>query len=558
MFKALNNSEGGAAEGQSSSSSSSPPEAIQLHTNRIIDFLHGTTVQLQIAVGNSKSGPEDNNNNSTTNGGGGKQQSRYYSALSYQAVQTQQDDTLISNNKNSTTPSSNEHLRPDLGIWDCRINNNNEMASAMLLKRVVMDKSISSSSDNNLSDGNDNDGENSLGETNEHKLSSLPPPIVMAVDISNPNEVQTIIEQMRSVVLNIYDDNDNSKNNTTAAIPNKSCTTTIKALQKCTFGSTKIQEEVTFKGSSTSNEERIALILAVIIPNSSTVSSKSTSSAADEYKERQAQALLLYHLHKFSLEVNCTLCFVSDKKGSTSGGDGGEENEANAVGDTDVLLGRSTTMSIDELGKVIRRVAMGLSPVEEDNNVIDQPMIEEEKGETAGEGKEDEEAASSSQRPPSIHVPGSHDGELIHGAYLRNASCEGRWDASKDDLNVALPPQSSTNVTDETKENSTGGSTSGGDEEWLSQLASSIGLSPESAASALSPKQRSKSPKQSLTPERKKKERPAVKKRVTRGTARNKEGGAKTPKDEKEVLNFFDNLLKSPKGVTPKQKKDEK
>jgi len=547
MFKALNNSEG-IAGGQSSSSSSSPPEAIQLHTNRIIDFLHGTTVQ-------SKSGPEDNNNNSTTIGGGGKQQSRSYSALSYQAVQTQQDDTLISNNKNTTTPFSSEHLRPDLGIWDCRINNNNEMASAMLLKRVVLDKSIPSSSDNNLSGGNDN-GENSVDE-NEHKLSSAPP-IVLTVDISNPNEVQTIIEQMRSVVLNVYDDNDNSKNSITAAIPNKSCTTTIKALQKCTFGSTKIQEEVTVKGSSTSNEERIALILAVIIPNSSTLSSKSTSSAADEYKERQARALLLYHLHKFCLEVNCTLCFVSDKKGSTSGGDGGEEKEAIVVGDTDVLLGRSTTMSIDELGKVIRRVAMGLSPVEEDNNVIDQPMIEEEKGETAGEDKEDE-AASSSQRPPSIYVPGSHDAELIHGAYLRNASCEGRWDASKDDLNVALPPQSDTNVkADETKENSTGSSIVGGDEEWLSQLASSIGLSPESAASALSPKQRSKSPKQSLTPERKKKERPAVKKRVTRGTARNKEGGAKTPKDEKEVLNFFDNLLKSPKGVTPKQKKDDK
>ena len=361
---------------------------------------------------------------------------------------------------------------------------------------------------------------------------------------------------MRSVVLNVYD-NDNSKNSTTAAIPNKSCTTTIKVLQKCTFGSTKIQEEVTVKGSSSSNEERIALILAVIIPNPSSVSSKSTS-AADEYKERQARALLLYHLHKFSLEVNCTLCFVSDKKGSTSGGDGGEEKEANVVGDTDVLLGRSTTMSIDELGKVIRRVAMGLSPVEEDNNVIDQPMIKDEKGESAGEDKEDE-AASSSQRPPSIYVPDSHDAELIHGAYLRNASCEGRWDASKDDLNVALPPQSDTNVkVDETKENSTGSSIVGGDEEWLSQLASSIGLSPESAASALSPKQRSKSPKQSLTPERKKKERPAVKKRVTRGTTRNKEGGAKTPKDEKEVLNFFDNLLKSPKGVTPKQKKDEK
>ena len=185
MFKALNNSEGGAAEGQSSSSYSSPPEAIQLHTNRIIDFLHGTTVHLQNSTAIKSSGSEDNNNKSTANGGG-NQQSRNYSALSYQAVQTQQDDTLISNNKNTTTPSSsNEHLRPDLGIWDCRINNNNEMASAMLLKRVVLDKSIPSSSDNYLSGGNDN-GEKSLDEKNEHKSLS-PPPIVMTVDISNPN-----------------------------------------------------------------------------------------------------------------------------------------------------------------------------------------------------------------------------------------------------------------------------------------------------------------------------------------------------------------------------------
>jgi hypothetical protein len=37
-----------------------------------------------------------------------------------------------------------------------------------------------------------------------------------------------------------------------------------------------------------------------------------------------------------------------------------------------------------------------------------------------------------------VHLPGGHDAELIRGAMLRNASCEGAWDASKDDLSTAL------------------------------------------------------------------------------------------------------------------------
>ncbi len=38
-----------------------------------------------------------------------------------------------------------------------------------------------------------------------------------------------------------------------------------------------------------------------------------------------------------------------------------------------------------------------------------------------------------------VHLPGGHDTELIRD----NASCEGEWDASKDDLSTALPLLSS-------------------------------------------------------------------------------------------------------------------
>ena len=162
-------------------------------------------------------------------------------------------------------------------------------------------------------------------------------------------------------------------------------------------------------------------------------------------------------------------------------------------------------------------------------------------------------ATSARQRPPSI-VPGSHDAELIHGAYLRNASCEGLWEASKDDLNVALPPprlkQSNGDMKVETNTTSGGAfGYSGGDEEWLSELASSIGLSPDavSAAAASSAAGEALSPASSTTRERaaKGKEKltsSAPRKRTTRSAAaRNKDS---KPKDEKEVMNFFDNLLK--------------
>ena len=550
LFKVLTSKDG--EGGGSQSSSSSPPEAIQLHSNRVIDFLHGTTVNLNPNSKNS-GGESKNNANQPAGvvGGGQQQQSRYYSALSYQAIQTQRDfDGLISSNKSSSATTAAGHQRPDLGVWDCRVNETNGEASAMLLKRVVMNsnKKLVKSKEENAGEekkGEDGEQTTTAAEDKPGQNDTKSPPIVMTVDLSDPTSVQPTIEQMRNVILNIYDEK-SSPSSSKLPKGQSSATTTIKALQSSIFGKTLIQEEVTVKGaaSGSNSESRIALIMAVIVPPNN-INKASSTSTADEYKERQERALLLYHLHKFALEVNCTLCFVGAASTNAEAGETGEEKDEGGTGNNnDPLLGRSTTMSIDELSVVIRRVAMGLSPVEESDIILDQSN-EEEKGESnENEGKEDDDTKP--QRPPSIHVPGSHDAELIHGAYLRNASCEGIWDASKDDLNVALPPRTSsvTTAKEGTKDEKNAISGSSGDEEWLSQLASSIGLSPESAASALSPKASSSAAERSLTPERsKKKERSAIKKRVTRGAStRNKE--AKTPKDEKEVLNFFDNLLK--------------
>ncbi|KAL7529490.1 hypothetical protein ACHAXR_005125 [Thalassiosira sp. AJA248-18] len=557
--------------------SSSPSEE---GVGRLMDGSVGAAAALTARYGASSSsssgggggggggiGEESNKEGDSVNNN--ERRSRYFSALSYQAIQTQQDDGPPLPNKPGATATSSSptHTRPDLGVWDCRVlngnNNNNNAAvssAAMLLKRVVMNKKNPSGEDNTSSSSSG--GEEKKGEESAEAAAAAAvdnnrsiTPIVMAVDFSDPSEVQPVVEQMRSVILNVYDADAKDKVSSSANVSNlQACTTTMKALRKSTFGKTLIQEEVTVKGggSVSSSEQRVALILAIIVP-SNIHSTKASSSAAEEYKERQSRALLLYHLHKFALEVNCTLCFVSEK--GTPAGDiisGGEVEEEGAkaaalADNNDPLLGRNSIMSIEELGKVIRRVAMGLSPVEQSDIEMEQPNVEG-KDEGKHESKMEENGNTTTQRPPSIHVPGSHDAELIHGAYLRNASCEGRWDASKDDLSVALPPPHSTtnnakkNETSEEKSSSSSSSSSG-DEEWLSQLASSIGLSPDAAAAAsTSSGGDALSPGPAERRERMKKEKSQVKKRPTRSTiTRNKDS---KPKDEKEVMNFFDNLLK--------------
>jgi hypothetical protein len=346
--------------------------------------------------------------------------------------------------------------------------------------------------------------------------------------------------------------NNNNNSNTPAAkataASNKN-TTSMKVLQSSPFGITKITESVTI-GSNNNNQDsssslRVAIIIAAIVSSSSSTAADATTaaskSAADEYKERQAKSLVLYHLHKFALECDCTLCFVSEHDAGSGGEEGKKDGNSRVSGNNDdetkngVLGNNMSSLTIDELGRVIRRVALGLSPVvEEDLNTAENEI-------DGGEESKTDNVASSSGIS-SIHAPGSHDAELIHGAFLRNASCEGEWDASKDDLIVALPPRSSSSHDGKETETSKEGTTSNvdGDEEWLSKLAASVGLTPEAVTS-----QGGDAAAASTTPTGKKspkRERPVVKKRTTRsGASKSKDG---KPKDQKEVMNFFDDLLK--------------
>lgn len=541
--------DGDVAGGPSSSpsSSSSTPEIIQLYSNTVFDFLNSTIVNLATNAGTNNN--DDQQQQQQFLGDGVMNSSRrQFSALSYQAVQTLGRDTddEDSNNNNGGVGLSSayqqqeqrQHLRPDLGVWDCRVDVELAAASSTntvstriiprastLLQQVVVGTTTSTT-------------------TTQKKTEAKT--ILMTIDISSNNNVlmfTSIIEEMRNVILGAYTTNNDSENNdmswrTTSASTH---TTSMKSLQHATFGKAHINEVVTTEGGDNDN---IALILAAIVPSSpssTSTSTTTTSKGVDEYSERQTRALLSYHLRKFALELNCTLCFVSSCDTMKSSSNNKVEEISTMQPSTTTMEdpmisgsnAGSTTMSIDELACVVRRIALGMSPID----VI----------------VEGEQHKSSSLPLSSIYIPGTHDAELVYGPYLRNASCEGKWDANVDDLDVAFPPpptKTTTTMTSIIDNDDNGGIGEGGagDEGWLSQLATSIGITTD--AGLLSPLHKPPTtPKPGVGGGEPAggggKEKTSVpKKRVTRLSSTRNKDTTKTPKDEKEVMNFFDNLLK--------------
>ena len=499
---------------------SSVPEAVQLHAGVLVDFASRRAVDLGGGSGGPPAAGAGADAAASSKDGGDAVGSRRHAALSYQAVRTRGDS-------GADNSGDRDGGGPDLGVWDCRVRPPSSSASAALLRRVVVDRRAGPVGPA----GGDGDGEGEAADEGEGPaekteaggIGTRSVPILATVDLSDPTLVQPALEAMRSAVVEVYADTARS------AAPRRdrpNCTTSLKSLERATFGSAKVVEEV---GPGSGGGRRIALIVAAIVPPPS----DGAQSAQDEYVERQSRSLVLYHLSKFALETDCTLCFVS----------AGEDNLEDAEGGG-TAEGRDTAMSVDDLGRLVRRVALGLPPVEQDENA----------GPADGGGSD-----GSPGMTPSVHIPGSHDGEVVRGALLRNASCEGRWDASSDDLAGALPPSAIPRPSSGGDESDNGateaaeGGGGSGDDAWLSRLADTVGVGPEPTAT---PKRIASAPSSgnSVAPSSRAGGRAAAaapgggggkvpaKKRGERVRAAKAKDGK--PKDEKEVMNFFDSLLK--------------
>ncbi|CAB9527378.1 expressed unknown protein [Seminavis robusta] len=177
----------------------------------------------------------------------------------------------------------------------------------------------------------------------------------------------------------------------------------------------------------------VSLVISVLIP--------SRTEAAAAYKEKQAEALVMYHLRKYAASLNAVLCFVRTEE---------PVEEGKAI----------DALSIHQLSHVWHQLAKG----EEGWKQFDTTTT------TASEETEETPADT----PPAetvmgVYGPGSHQEDLIESVLLRNAHFPGQWDASNDSLWVALP-----SATDDATANAAADAPADGDESWLRELRSSV------------------------------------------------------------------------------------
>lgn len=469
----------------------SPPTAIQLHSRYTVDFIHNRIVCLDKVRDSDPSNDRE------------VQTPQRPSLLSYQAVQTQRDDD---------DDELKNHDKPDLGVWNCNVDYDfDQRALGRVLKNVVLQ------SGGKAAIVEEEKKDNHDSRTEDTATNS----VLMTIHLQDLPDVQPTLERMRNVLVAAYDEEEGRSHGSGKAANKNAGTTSIKTLESCAFGKCQIKQNVHTQQQQSG--KKIALVLAVITP-----SPKEQEDASIEYQQRQRRSLVEYHLHKFALEVNCTLCFVHETGVNTENVDPGNAKNM------------KSSLSIEELAVLIRRVAMGLSPIVDPTGA---GVPGESQNENDHAPNDDKQERISSDTPPttdsntSVYPPGSHDAELICGAMQRNASCEGKWDAAKDDLNVALPPLSSSKDSSATNSEKNE-NPKGGDEEWLSKLASSVGISVDTVSASNINDVLSSGVPEALTPAERKKEMMKKKKsskNVAASTASN---------SEKDPSDFFANLLK--------------
>jgi len=460
-----------------STSATSPPTAVQLYTTKSFNFLLNTVSNYGVSS-DETTGDVSAEDVPVTPGSSNFHQGHPFAVLSYQAVEVPDvagpksgDDEIVALplGLRKTSIKQGQHLRPNLGVWDCRVVISSDGGESSLVDRLL--GSV-------------------VGVGGDEKKKIATETFLLAVDLSDPRTVcSAVCSMIESIARHLEATNNNSEEEKEE---NKGGgTTTLSRLRSCMFGSAASPSS-----SGNGNDDTAPsanLVLCAIVPNP-----QGSANNAPSYKEKQSQNLILYHLHKFALEVDCTLCFVRpfERSGAANADaetpaadESGKGADASGSGGASSFGGGMVgTTSVSELSAIVRKLALGVSLVETDS--VDDEVTEKEKDakneeeeeETEeGEAVEKEEGEEKNESSPTpsavataqaVYSPGSHDPDILKGVYLRNASCEGEWDAAKDELNVAIPPPEKATESSLAKNSST----KAGDGEWLAKLHQSVGI----------------------------------------------------------------------------------
>lgn len=340
--------------------------------------------------------------------------SRKFGVLSYQTVHVAssaayEGGALLSNLEKEATS-----LHPNLGVWNCRISK--------------------------ARSGTGTGDQPPLADEIFRTLPATesPPVICMAVDLSNLAAVEPTISLLQDALVRYLiacGGQTNSNKNLTST--SATATTSLFELRSTHFGLAVNDEDSAKNLSKSAPEEvdkntRLSLAISVFLPSRVGAEGEATEAAGsgDAYKEKQAEALVLYHLRKYAASLNAVLCFVRKDKPL--------EEESKAV----------AALTLNQLAFVWQQLAKGEEGWQELNST---------------EGESEQAAVSG------IFGPGSHHEDLIESVLLRNAQFPGQWDASKDSLWVALPPPPTDNKNEDSDPTVTTG-----DEAWLNELRASV------------------------------------------------------------------------------------
>jgi hypothetical protein len=259
----------------------------------------------------------------------------------------------------------------------------------------------------------------------------------MTVDLSDLSEVEPTISLLQDALVRYLIARGQDK---AGVEPSPTATTSLYDLRSTNFGLADNDEESAKRMSASPPEDadkniRTALSICVMLPASAQQAENASPEASGSgggYKEKQAEALVHYHLRKYAARLNAVLCFIRKEKGT--------EESTKAI----------SALTLNQLSYVWRQLAKG----EEGWKELD-----------STQGEDAEQTAASG-----IYGPGNHHEELIEAVLLRNAQFPGHWDASKDSIWVALPHLQ----TGDKNEESTEEAEKAGDDSWLGELRASV------------------------------------------------------------------------------------
>mmetsp|Transcript_44504 Transcript_44504/g.50391 ORF Transcript_44504/g.50391 Transcript_44504/m.50391 type:complete len:503 (-) Transcript_44504:27-1535(-) len=432
-----------------------------------------------------------------------------YTTLTYQAVQAG------ASSRDDAVEVKNRHSNPDLGVWNCRVlvpaQNKNEK-------------------------GMNNGGKQKSTPLIDHiltKVASQTSVYCLTVDISDETSVEPNLSALQAALVRHLIERPSSAINATTIETNDAFidgeitidnpatddgkniikTTSLYDLQTAQFGLASGEKAAKQTIEESAKDVKFGLMICAVVassrddgtnPNSNNKALTADLSSESAYKKKQAQALVVYHLRKFSHAINAALCFVERPGNESLSSSKGENNiesvsqsaHGAVVGSNDDTTTTTNTddtqiaISYDKLSQLWHDMAMGV------------PVWEQK--------SESEDAATA------LYGPRRQQEDLIESVLLRNANYPGHWDASKDSLWVALPATNGASDTTSTQTETT--TTTAGDDGWLTQLRDSI-------ASAL----------------------PATDKAsVNEKTSADDNANGKPKEKDAAVSSFFESLLKNP------------